>query len=372
MQPRFILFGLHELNGIGWKTIQLIFQSTNADGCFEMGLKKLLNADVNTLSKTFNLPRNKAKLISENLNLNFIQCRLELYKNTNISFLTILDENYPALLKEIPNPPWVIYYKGNPELLDNTKLAIVGTRAPTTYGRIVTKKLADQLSNIGFCIVSGLAKGIDSISHKAAIEQSGSTIAVLGSGIDVVYPSENKTLYNEITMKGLVVSEFPIGTQPHPGLFPQRNRIIAGLSLGTLVIEAAEKSGSLITADQALDMSRDVFAIPGPITSPKSQGTLSLIKQGAKMVTALKDIVEEYEHMFKISYNEETFTASKKPLSKDEQKIVQFISLEPVTFDQILHKSHFTFGHLHSVLLSLLMKNEIIQLPGSKFVLKSS
>ncbi|NDI33402.1 DNA-processing protein DprA [Chengkuizengella sediminis] len=371
MESRNILFGLHELNGIGWKTIQLIFQSIKHNEDIEKGLEKLLSTDENSLIKNYKLPKNKAQIIAKNLNLNFIQCRLEIYKNENISFLTIFDEDYPKILKETPSPPWVIYYKGNLRILDNFKLAIVGTRYPTVYGKMITEKLANQLSNLGFCIVSGLARGIDSISHKAAMDHSGSTIAVLGSGIDVVYPSENKHLYDSVANKGLIVSEFPLGTKPHPGLFPQRNRIIAGLSLGTIVIEAAEKSGSLITADQALEMSRDVFAIPGPITSPKSQGTLSLIKQGAKMVTVLKDIVEEYEHMMKISYNEETLTTS-KVLSEEEQKIVEFISSEPTTFDQILHKSEFTFGHLHSVLLSLLMKNVIAQLPGSKFVTKSS
>ncbi|MFS1513212.1 DNA-processing protein DprA [Chengkuizengella sp. SCS-71B] len=370
MESRNILFGLHELNGIGWKTIQLIYQSIKHNKHIENGVEKLLSSDENSMMKNYNIPKSKAQIISKNLNLNFIQCRLDIYKNENISFLTIFDEGYPKILKETPSPPWVIYYKGNLNLLDNNKLAIVGTRYPTVYGKMITEKLANQLSSLGFCIISGLARGIDSIAHKSAIDQFGSTIAVLGSGIDVVYPSENKQLYESIVNKGLVISEFPLGTKPHPGLFPQRNRIIAGLSLGTIVIEAAEKSGSLITADQALEMSRDIFAIPGPITSPKSQGTLSLIKQGAKMVTDLKDIVEEYEHMMKISYNEKNLTTS-KTLSNDEQKIVGFLSSEPVTFEQILHKSDFTFGHLHSVLLSLLMKNVISQLPGSKFVTKS-
>lgn len=214
-----------------------------------------------------------------------------------------------------------------------------------------------------------MARGIDSSAHQGALKSEGSTIAVLGTGIDVVYPREHIGLYQEISRKGLVISEYPIGTKSHPGLFPIRNRIIAGLCLGTVVVEAADKSGSLITADLAVEESRDVFAVPGPITSPKSQGSHALLKQGAKIVTEVNDIIEEYHH--KISLKPLTQKISNSVdliLNEDEQKILNILSFEVMKIDEILERSKFPFGHLHSVLLSLLLKNKIEQLPGTGYI----
>lgn len=207
--------------------------------------------------------------------------------------ITPKDKGYPKLLKEIPDPPQKLWVRGEIKKEDEKAIAVVGARRATNYGREVTEELVNALVVAGLTIVSGMARGIDSCAHKAALEAGGRTIAVLGSGIDVIYPPENKKLYEEIAKAGAVISEFEPGTLPNAWNFPQRNRIIAGLSLGVLVCEAAEKSGSLITAGYAGEFGREVFAVPGPIYSKMSAGTAALIKDGAKLVYSTKDILDE-------------------------------------------------------------------------------
>jgi len=213
----------------------------------------------------------------------------------NIDLITIHDKNYPKLLKEIYAPPALLYIKGNLEPNDKISIGIVGTRNPSSYGNQITPLITKDLSNFGLTIISGLAKGIDTLAHQATLNANGRTIAVLGTGIDKksIYPAINIQLAEEITHKGALISEFPIGTQPAAQNFPQRNRIISGLSLGVLVIEASEKSGSLITARNALEQNRDVFAIPGNVFSINSLGPNKLIKMGAKLVSQANDIIEE-------------------------------------------------------------------------------
>ena len=197
-------------------------------------------------------------------------------------------------MKEIAQPPWVLYIKGMSPSFPTACLAVVGTRQPTNYGRRVARKMAAEIASRGWVVVSGMAAGIDSEAHRGALEADGKTVAVLGTGVDVVYPRHLRSLYAELVEKGAVCSEMPPGTAPHPGLFPRRNRIISGLSVGTLVVEAAERSGALITADFSMEQGREVFAVPGPVTSEKSAGTNRLIQQGAKCVTGVQDILEEF------------------------------------------------------------------------------
>lgn len=252
---------------------------------------------------------------------------------------------------------------------------MVGTRVPTAYGRKIGEMLAEQLSAAGLTVISGLARGIDSVCHEAALSGAGSTIAVVATGLDKVYPPENRELEQQISRVGLVISEYPLGTPSHPGLFPQRNRIIAGLSLGTVVVEADSRSGSLITADAALEAGRDVFAVPGPLTSPKSRGALELIKQGAKVVTSSADIVEEY-----IAYLPGKGTSGspasgsgpsagdgliEKKLTSEELHLYHILHQGPFTLDELLASTRWDFGHLHSVLLSLIIKKAVTQLPGA-------
>lgn len=366
MDNRTILIALHQLEGIGWKTIQRIHQ------CFPELYEavQLDSHDWQQLGITGNRAHVLAKGLKE-LDAERTAHMLEAYSSKDIGIMTILDDEYPSLLKQTAQPPWVLYYKGAIDIWNKLCIGVVGTRTPTTYGRRAAEQLSESLSSAQVCIVSGLARGIDSAAHVGALKGKGSTIAVLGCSIDQVYPPENKGLYQRIAEQGLILSEYPLHMKSHPGLFPQRNRIIAGLSAGVLVIEAALKSGSLITADQALEEARDVFALPGPITSPKSQGALALIKQGAKLVTCAEDIMEEYPHW--ISLDELTHinaSPSAQPaLTKDEQTIIDLLCKQSMTIDELLTHSQFNFGHLHSVLLNLLMTKRVEQLPGSVYTI---
>ncbi|MFE5319614.1 DNA-processing protein DprA [Paenibacillus sp. NPDC056579] len=366
MDDRTILIALHHIEGIGWKTIRRIVDRvrTLAD-ITSFQLQDWLNLGL-PLSRTELLHAAVKKMSSDG-----IDKLLETYRDKEIGIVTVFDERYPSLLKQTAEPPWVMYYRGRPELMSRLCIGVVGTRTPTAYGRNVAEQLSKSLSAAHACIVSGLARGIDSAAHIGALCEAGSTIAVLGCSIDQVYPPENKSLYQQISSQGLILSEYPLHTKSHPGLFPQRNRIIAGLSAGIVVIEAALKSGSLITADQALEESRDVYAVPGPIHSIKSQGALSLIKQGAKLVTCAEDILEEYPHWISLDRltHIKTETVKLPPLSPDEQMIVDLLGDQPQTVDELMAKSQFTFGHLHSVLLNLLMTKRVVQLPGSVYTL---
>lgn len=227
--------------------------------------------------------------------VNEIDPDLEVIKLEKIGadYVTVDDDLYPENLKTIHDPPLVLYYKGNIQPSDNESIAMVGARNASQYGRNVAEKFAGELGKLGITIVSGLARGIDTMAHKGALHSGGRTIGVLGCGIDNIYPKENRELYQSIEKNGAVISEFPIGTLPVPSNFPLRNRIIAGMTLGTIVVEAGLKSGSLITANLALESGREVFAVPGEITSELSKGTHLMLKEGAKLVENIRDILEE-------------------------------------------------------------------------------
>lgn len=363
MNDRHVLFGLHELEGVGWKTIDRLYFGTS--GTFGT----LFDAEPGDLV-AFGLKPSMAHMICKRLNTEYIERRLNANEQHRVRYMTVFDPEYPPLLREIADPPWVIYYRGDLQMLERPSIAIVGTRSPTVYGKKVAFDFAQQLSAAGVCVVSGLARGIDSCAHRGALTQHGGTAAVLGCGADTVYPPENASLWADIEEKGVVLTEYPIGTKLHPGLFPQRNRIISGLCLGTVVVEAAGKSGSLITADQALEQSRDVFAVPGPITSPKSAGTLELIRQGAKMAASAEHILEEYSNLMPHTRKIVRDSAADADISvtEDERKLLQYMTATEVTFDELMTLSGFEFGHLHSVLLNLILKKKITPLPGSSYI----
>ena len=243
----------------------------------------------------------KVKGISKNIAENITSCEstynidkeLELIKAQGVEVLTIFDKNYPKILKEIYDPPIVLYVKGTLSDKDALSLGVVGSRKCSQYGIKATKELVASLKDYEITIVSGLARGIDSVAHKAALENKLRTIAVLGSGLGCIYPLENAKLANDITLSGAVISEFPFETKPLKQNFPRRKRIISGLSKGVVVIEAAQRSGALITVDFALEQGRDVFAMPGPVDSESSYGTNRLIKQGAKLIDSAEDILSE-------------------------------------------------------------------------------
>lgn len=257
-----------------------------------------------------------------------------------IRLCQISDQEYPELLKEIYSPPLVLFYRGT---LQNhiPRIAMVGARRVTAYGRTVADKLAQALAEAGFAVVSGAARGVDAISHQGALLQ-GRTEAVLGCGVDVAYPPENRKLLEEIAESGAVISEYGPGCMPVAGNFPARNRIISGMSLGTVVVEAAERSGSLITAQQAMEEGRDVFAVPGSIFSASSKGCHRLIQQGAKLVVNSQDVLEEYKHLLNRKASKEKNAekfATRAIMSDVESKIMGVLSPdEPLSIDEIIYR----------------------------------
>ena len=289
MNNKDILFGLHETPGIGWLTILNLLRECK-------DLTRLPQLETGDLLR-MKVQANKIKLIHQACTEHYIEQRYELYRKSNYHVLAYSDDNYPRLLHETPQPPWILYVNGNVELFKSPLIGMVGTRIPTTYGKRVAFQFAQELSESSICIVSGLARGIDSESHLGALSGEGKTIAVLGTSLNEVYPKENEKLMKRIGSEGAVITEFPIGTRSAPGLFPLQNRIIAGMSSGVIVVEADSKSGSLITAERALEYGREVYAVPGPITSPKSRGTHELIKDGGRIIISTEDIISEFRQM---------------------------------------------------------------------------
>jgi DNA processing protein len=289
-----------------------------------------------------------------------------------VTVIDILDPAYPPLLREIFDPPIVLYVRGKKWDADLPQLAIVGTRRPTGYGLNCAERLAEDLAARGLAITSGLARGLDAAAHRGAL-RSGVTYAVFGSGLDSVYPKENRGLADLVTNDGAIISEFPLGTPPSPQNFPIRNRIIAGMSLGVTVVEAAEYSGSLITVRLGLEFGREIFAVPGNITSPQSFGPHSLIRQGAKLVAGWQDIVEELPHPIR----EKIFAplvaqmqaAPEPQLDGTEARVWKALSLqEPVSIDTLLAKLPFPTSEVYSALLALETAEHIRQLPGKKYI----
>jgi len=284
-----------------------------------------------------------------------------------IKIITIKDENYPKLLKEIYDPPAILYVKGELKKEEKYPLAVVGTRKMTFYGREVTEQIVKDLANAGLTIISGLALGIDSVAHKTTLKEKGRTIAVLGGGIDekTIYPSIHKNLAKKIVESGgAVISEYPVGTRPTKYSFPNRNRIISGLSLGVLVIEAPFESGALITAKLALDQNREVFAVPGNIYNKTSEGCNWLIKLGAKVVTKAEDIFEALNLELILEKKKEI-----KPESKEEEILLKYLSKEPIHIDELIEKSGLNPAKVLSTLSLMEIKEKVKNLGQGKYIL---
>lgn len=274
--------------------------------------------------------------------------------------VTWLDEDFPAQLREIADPPVLLYAKGRRELLGQNCLAIVGSRSATPQGEANAEAFAQVLSEAGITIVSGLALGIDAAAHRGGLKGIGSTIAVVGTGLDRVYPARNKALAHEIAENGLLLSEFHLGTISAPGHFPKRNRLISGLSHAVLVVEAALNSGSLITAKLALEQGREVMAIPGSIHSPLSKGCHALIKQGAKLVESAQDIAEELAWP--------AMPAALRVAAQGEtDPLLQHLGFDPVSLDQLCERSGLTVEALSAKLLTLELEGMVTQLPGGRY-----
>jgi DNA processing protein len=282
--------------------------------------------------------------------------------------LSFEDASYPPLLQQLTDPPPVLYVLGRKELLSRPSIAIVGSRAATAYGRKIAFTLANRLSSSMLTVVSGLALGIDTESHVGALAGEGSTVAVLGCGLDVVYPRQNLQLFRKITETGAVVSEYPLGTRPEGFRFPARNRIIAGLSKGVVVVEAAKRSGSLITAQIALDCGRDVFAVPGHIDSCKSEGTHWLLKQGAKLVQSAADIIEELGAPFPLGDPERIGTKQENNpvLDPDALALLGHLDSYPQMREGLIEKTGFSPARVSELLLFLELDGRIEMLPGDR------
>jgi len=279
--------------------------------------------------------------------------------------LTWEDEGYPKLLAEIPDPPPVLYVRGELKPEDAWAVAVVGTRRASTYGREVTRRLVTILAQSGVTIVSGLARGVDAVAHQTALEAGGRTIAVLGCGIDLVYPPEHRELARRIAAQGALVSEYPLGTQPEPGNFPPRNRIISGLSLGVVITEAGRDSGALITADYAAEQGRDVFAVPGSILSAGCAGTNRLIQDGAKPVLDAADILQELNLTMVAEQKE---ARQVLPTTETEALILAHLSAEPVHVDDLTRAVGLPVAQVTSTLALMELKGMVRQVGGMKYV----
>ncbi len=337
---------------------RLLSEFESADAVLSAPLKRLMRIE--------GIDEILARQIKNGVERKVAEQQLQRMQRLDIRAASIWDPVYPPLLKKTTAPPVLLFYKGTfPESWPPC-IGVVGTRMPSQYGRIVTEKLVGSLASRGIAVISGLARGIDTTAHQTTLKQGGLTYAVLGCGVDYIYPLENKMLYQKIAQKGAVLSEYFIGALPDASHFPRRNRIISGMCLGVLVVEAGEKSGALITANFALEQNREVFAVPGNITSPKSCGPNRLIQQGAKLVNSVEDILDELAPRLTPQLPEE------KPLPPNldllERRILESLSAEPLHIDHLVKELQESPAVVLSRLLTLELLGVVKQLSGKMFV----
>lgn len=297
-----------------------------------------------------------------------IERDLRLIEESGYTVIPITSPDYPTSLKEIYDPPVVLYVRGRLVESDKLAVAIVGSRRATVYGRSVSEKIARDLAARGLTIVSGGARGIDTAAHKGALVSGGRTIAFLGCGVDVVYPAENKKLFDAMAENGAVVSEFPFGATPEPWRFPPRNRLISGLSLGVLVCQSPEASGALITAGYAAEQGKDVFAVPGNVDDDRNRGCHKLIKDGAKLVETAEDILVELGVNTTEEPQQRQLALNIESLSDNERVIASLLTLEPMPVDEIIERSGLTAPVVSGTLTILEMKNVVRRVPGNAYV----
>ncbi|HEX3053241.1 MAG TPA: DNA-processing protein DprA [Aggregatilineaceae bacterium] len=360
MSARKYWLGFHVINGIGPVRLQgLARHFGDLELAWRASESDLLAAGLDRRSLA------NVLLARQSINLDKLAAEVEA---TGASVLTLDDSDYPALLREIPDAPPVLYFKGTLVEADRWAVAFVGTRRATVYGRDVTQDLVAGLVNAGITIVSGLALGIDAAAHRAALDSGGRTIAVMGCGIDTIYPPEHRHLAEEIMEHGAVVTEFPPGTPPEGKNFPVRNRIISGFSLGVVVVEAPASSGALLTADVAADQGRDVFAVPGNITSKNSTGANRLIQQGAKLVMRVEDIMDEL-NLTAVTVETRTKMREIAPVDATEAAVIKFLGTEPLHIDEICRLSGLPIVQLSSTLSLMELKGLVRRVEGMQYTL---
>jgi len=299
---------------------------------------------------------------------NKVKKELSLLNEVKGKIITLKDDDYPNRLKDIYDPPALLYVRGKLIKEDELAVAIVGSRRTTPYGRWITEKIGRDLARHGVTVVSGMARGIDSVAHKGALQGGGRTVAVLGCGVDVIYPSENRDLFYQIIEHGAILSEFPMGSRPEGGHFPKRNRVISDLSIGAVIVQASEESGSLITANYALEQGREVFAVPGNVGAEGSRGTNRLIKEGAKLIESSEDVLEEILPQWRRG-REETAKAEEpvSVFSEEERILYKLLGETPLHIDALIRESQLDPGRVASLLLDLEFKGLISQWPGKSF-----
>lgn len=362
MNNRYVtIINLLNVPSVGRNRVRILLSSINGNiDPFKLDIKALCKVDGIDIKTATAIHNYQNFSYGEKVYSNLLKKR--------ITLVSYWDDNYPALLKKIYDPPVLLYTIGKPLTKLEDAVSIVGTRKMTPYGRTVTKMLAKLLVEKGITTVSGLATGIDTVAHRETVNLNGRTIAVLGSGIDVIYPSENKKLYQSILENGTVISEYPLGEKPDRKNFPQRNRIISGLSHGTIVVEAGDRSGSILTALNAIDQNRDVFAVPGKVTDPMSQGSNRLIRNGAYPIHDGSEIIDNInDRLFKPIKSIQK--AIPLDLSKDEQAIFKHLGHDPIQIDELREQVDVDIAKLLQILLQLEMKNAITQLSGKQFVI---
>ncbi len=355
---------LHHTPGVGCATFHALLDTFGAVDAILNASRKQLSAVASKTSIKMDVLDALSKQSKPD-----ISADINWLAEDNHHIITLFDETYPAKLKELPDAPLILYVRGDIDYLMQPQLAMVGSRNPTAAGRNTAREFARHLSNAGITITSGLAIGIDGASHEGALQGLAGTVAVVAHGLDIIYPAQHQKLAQQITEHGAVISEMPIGTQPQRGLFPRRNRLISALTLGTLVVEAAQKSGSLITARYAIEQNREVFAIPGSIHNPMAKGCHQLIRQGAKLVETASDILEEL-----CIPCQQTTSYPKKPekntqenrkdthqaLDPDHQKLLKCLAYEPASIDELVLRSHFTAAEVASMLLIMELEGTIV------------
>ncbi|KTC66411.1 protein smf (plasmid) [Legionella adelaidensis] len=349
MKNKPYLIALNSIKKIGPSTIKKFLTAyPNLETLFQTSAAKL---------EAIGFPFELAKAIAH-FNWNEVEKQLKWAQQKNHYLLTWEDANYPSLLKEIPDPPPVLYAIGNPGAFQEKMIAIVGTRKPSIAGSENAWDFAYNLAKENFTVVSGLALGVDAQAHLGCLAAHGKTIAVLGTGVDYIYPYRHIKLAEKIQQDGLLLSELPLQTKPVAGHFPRRNRIISGLSLATLVVEAAIRSGSLITANLALEQNREVLAIPGSINNPQARGCHHLLQQGAKLITSVQDILTE------LGFAPTVETKSSANLANYNENLVKFIGFEVTTINQIIQRSGFSLEKVTCELAELEVNGLIKAVPG--------
>jgi DNA processing protein len=373
MTSREAYIALNMVNGIGPIRVRALLDRFNEP-------EAILSASKGNLMQVEGVGEEVARSVISWREQVDLDAELQRIEKAAVHVVTRDDPEYPKNLREVYDPPVILYVKGTLSERDALAIAVVGSRRTTLYGQDMARKLAFQLARVGVTVVSGLARGIDTAAHNGALQAKGRTVAVIGCGIDIMYPAENQKLADEIVEKGgAVVTEFPFGVKPDKQNFPMRNRIISGWSLGTVVVEANLKSGALITANQAGEQGRQVFAVPGRADSILSRGTNKLIKDGAKLTEDVEDILGEFEYLLPKMATEQAEGAAggegTKPalkLNDMEEKVMAQLGREETAIDEIIRASGLTTACVSATLLSLEMKRLVRQLPGKQYVRNSA